>query len=684
MEMTQSDTFEFIECVCFTVMQQINLPLEEIAYVEAHATGTSVGDLIELNALKKVYQQSHDSEKNPLRVGSIKGNIGHAEISAGLFSTIKVVEMLKRRTFLPTGGRDISPRQDFDWNNSNIKLCLDSERFPAKKRVCIGVNSFGVGGSYAHAILCEYQGEQHGFRQGNVLQTSNRKNMDNDTKIESPLIFSISAASIQHLDEYESRIVSYLCCNPSINMLGLCGYFTMNRTKLRTRRHYLVKSVDDLIFRLRMEPKTKASEGMEHGNIAMVFTGQGSQWVTMGSKLMYFKVYRDIVIQFDSLYKKLSGLSPISLLSSLNEECMAETMHAQPLTFMVQLGLIELLKYVGVTPNVVLGHSAGEIAALYCSGRLTLEEATKVVFHRSCCQQALAGNGRMLAVQAGKEEASKVLRKFSSAVSQCHIACYNSPRSVVIGGPTNELDILQKHFVSIGVKNTFLRGNTAFHTKIMDSILEDVENRLSFLSNNPSYRICPFISTVTGLPLDRISPEYIAHNIRQPVQFSKAVSYLMNQYEPEVILEVGPHKTLAPLLVECIGKDYPVKVLTSMSKQQDELQSFWQLIMGMLENGINVDLSSLYTDMGYRFTIVADCLVPGHPFLKTQEKSLTVERKKIVKGKWDVGPAAGTMESRNDSRLSVVEICKATCPSMAEHVMGGQPLLPGMYLDYTS
>lgn len=124
--------------------QQASLPLRDIKYVEAHATGAPVGDLIELEALQAIYRDSHDMKKNPLRLGSVKGNIGHAEVAAGLFSVIKAIEMIRLRTFLPTGGVDIRPRSDFDWDGSNIRLCLESEPFPPERGVCIGVNSFGV------------------------------------------------------------------------------------------------------------------------------------------------------------------------------------------------------------------------------------------------------------------------------------------------------------------------------------------------------------------------------------------------------------------------------------------------------------------------------------------------------------------------------------------------------------
>lgn len=654
--------------------EQAGLPLEAIQYVEAHATGTRVGDLIELQALTEVYKDSHNIQKNPLRVGSIKGNIGHAELAAGMFSMIKVIEMFRKRRFFPTGGYNISPRKDFDWDGSNIKLCLDDEPFPSDQPVYVGVNSFGVGGSYAHAIVSEYRAQD----------TTNVANEEGPNLSElRPLLFSISAASTRHLVLYEKNLLGYLQDNPGdISLLEACGLFTINRSHLSFRRHYLAHSMDDLMAQLADESKNSAIEGTEHNRtVAMVFTGQGSQWISMGSQLMVFKAYRDTVSRFDALYGKLADWSSLDMLKSLQDDRLADTMYAQPLTFMVQIGLIELLKYLGVVPNVVIGHSAGEIAALYCSGLLSLEDSATVIHHRSHCQQALAGNGRMLAVQMSNVDARKMLKQHSTIVRSCQIACVNSPSSVVIAGPESELEILRKHLASKQVRSTLLKGNTAFHSFLMESILIDVDRRLKFL-NKTKFRKAkiPFLSTVTGLPQSTLSSEYIVHNIRQPVRFLETVQYLLSHFSPDVIVEIGPHKTLAPLLVECIqASDHQAKVLSSLSKGQNDVQVFWQLIVELMNHDIRVDLSRLYRDLGYRFSQIASKRIPGHPFIDQQIDGWLFPKRTSLLGKRDIGPACGTLESQNTNLVTTVEISRATSSSMAEHVMGGQALLPGMY-----
>ena len=371
------------------------------------ATGTPVGDLIELQALAEVYGASHDIHRNPLRVGSLKGNIGHAELAAGLMSLIKAVEMNRARTFFPTGGQHIRPRSDFDWyvrtgwsdpraltrshslslalGNSarlgnNIKLCLENEPYPTDEQCYVAVNSFGVGGAYAVTIIKEWYCEDEQPPASSVR----------------PLLLTVSATSARHLAVYEERIFEYLQkCPGEVSLLSLCGFFATNRRVLGCSRSYVVDSMEDLMGQLASDSKSRIVDGASGKlKIAMVFTGQGAQWVAMGLGLMAFEPYRDVVTRFDRLWRKLSGWSPLEKLTSLSDDELHHTMYAQPLTFMVQVGLVELLGAVGVRADVVVGHSAGELAALYCSGMLSLSEAATVVWHRSVCQQTLAGNGR--------------------------------------------------------------------------------------------------------------------------------------------------------------------------------------------------------------------------------------------------------------------------------------------------
>lgn len=660
---------------------QISLPLDKVSYVEAHATGTSVGDLIELTALKDVYKDSHNIDTNPLRVGSIKGNIGHAELAAGLFSTIKAIEMIKKRTFLPTGGENICARSDFDWIESNIKLCLESEPFPEDELVNIGVNSFGVGGSYAHVILSEHCSKRVQRSADDIQALENGEILDCNGSLSRParsypLIFSISAATSKHLEVLESDLMEYLHRNRSTDLLDICGCYQVNRSKLEISRHYLVTSISELESKLSCESKPPTCEGTGQGTVAMIFTGQGAQWKSMGHGLMIFDTYRKSVSQFDAFYRKLSGWSPLEMLTSLDEEAMSQTMYAQPLTCMLQIGLVNLFKYFGVTPSVVLGHSAGEIAALYCSGTLSLEQAASVVYYRSSCQQVLAGSGRMLAVRFSKKEAQMLLSEHCQSLQNCEVACVNSSTSVVVGGPEQELRVFREKLPD-GIKSTFLKGNTSFHTAAMEPILDEVERKLSFLPQQQILQGVPVVSTVTGRSLRQITREYFAHNIRYPVQFEEGMTFLLQAFEPSIVLEIGPHKTLAPLVLESEAKQGKFEVMASLNMHNDDVQSIWNVLYGLLHNDVQPNFCKLYRDLGYTFSV--DKKFPRHPFLKPVKTSHFAEKRKNAKFKYDVGPTAGTMVTKENMYVSTVEISRVTCADMMDHVMGDRAILPGMY-----
>jgi len=640
-----------------------------------------VGDLIELQALKAVYQDSHDLTTNPLRVGSIKGNIGHAEIAAGLFSTIKAVEMLNRRRFLPTGGTNMRPRSDFDWDKSNIKLCLESESFPPQKNVCISVNSFGVGGAYAHLILSEYDktDEVQNHQNGMIPPMSNGELANGGDNSRVPLIFSISAATAEHLDAHENEVASFMHTNPDIRLLDICGCFAVNRSRISVCRNYLVHSVADLESKLCTKDKVEPCEGLPQATVAFVFTGQGSQWVSMGSKLMIFKAYRDVVMQFDALYRELSGWSPVEMLETLDSDSLNDTMHAQPLTFMVQMGLERLLRYFGVVPMATMGHSAGEIAALCCGGFLSLEQAARIVYHRSWCQQQLAGTGRMLALQMSKVDAVDLLKLHQCSLAHCELACHNGPTSVVIAGPQDELRELEMH-IPTGVKYTYLKGSTAFHSSFMDPCLGEVRKRLKFMDTDCHSTMAqiPTVSSVTGDVLTKVCSEYIVSNIREPVNFAQAMDRLV-QLEPDVVLELGPHKTLIASIVQCLGDKSQAKVMPSLSRHEHDKLAFWQILLGLMDCNVPVNLSRAYRDLGYKFSNIQDLCIPRHPFLKPRPPNLREDQRRRMKYRMNVGPAVGTLDSCNNSNLHVAEVSVETCPSMMDHVMGGQAILPGMY-----
>lgn len=494
-----------------------------------------------------------------------------------------------------------------------------------------------------------------------------------------PLILSISAASVEHLDAYERNVASFLEVPCNIGVLDMCGCFAINRARLSVCRNYVVNSVEELGSQLRLNTAEKPTpcELLPCATVAFVFTGQGAQWVTMGMNLMVFSAYRETVMQFDKIYSELSGWSPAELVHSLHEDEISNTMYAQPLTCMVQMGLVELLRYFGVKPMAVIGHSAGEIPALWCCGALSMEQAAMVIYHRSCCQQQMSGCGRMLAVQMSKNDAENLLRTIQSS---CCIACVNSPTSVVMAGAGEELENVRKHLPE-GYKSTFLKGNTAFHSPLMDPCLPEVYKKLKKMPldwNPAKVESIPIVSTVTGELLEHLSVQYFLDNIRESVQFMEGIQCL-RRLKSDVILEIGPHKTLVPAIIQSLGDDCHVNVLETLGHQKDDPRAFLQVLMRLMNFDVKVDMSDWYRDLGYSFGGVMHKGIPTHPLLKPTKPECVNLMQKVAKFTWNAGPAVGNLSSQDNKNLFISEICKETCPVMMDHVISGQAILPGMY-----
>lgn len=214
----------------------------------------------------------------------------------------------------------------------------------------------------------------------------------------------------------------------------------------------------------------------------------------------------------------------------------------------LQVGLLEALQSFGVYPDLVIGHSAGEVAAAYAAGLLSLEDAVRVVYHRSVEQQKLAGSGRMLAVSLGEEVVRQLLAEHSLE-GDVEVACVNSPSSVVLAGRAEDLDLVTSRLPE-GTAATLIPGNIAFHSSRVDGILPSMQQRLSFLDQRQPAWSLPFVSSVTARVETRVDARYFCDNVRKPVLFKQAVeAAFAGEHPPDVVVEIGPHRTLiSPLL----------------------------------------------------------------------------------------------------------------------------------------
>lgn len=263
----------------------------------------------------------------------------HAEVSAGLFSLAKVIEMLRHRVYLPTAGVT-TPRTDFDWRANRMKVIQDIEPFSGSEPVMMGVNSFGIGGSYAHVIVEE-------FRQSTQPARG---------ELAGPLVFPLSAVSEQHLKVFARDLAAYLRAKPTTDLRDFCGTMAVNRTIFKYKKPLVAKNAAELAGRLEdviSGPSLGTPADDKGDKILFVFTGQGSQWIGCGETLMTLPVYREAALKVDELFQKLSGWSILEKSRSLSAEELRDTMYAQPVTFLIQVGLTKLLESVGILPTVV-------------------------------------------------------------------------------------------------------------------------------------------------------------------------------------------------------------------------------------------------------------------------------------------------------------------------------------------
>ena len=310
--------------------------------------------MIELQAIGDVFGDSHDKEQNPLRIASVKSNIGHAEVAAGIFSVIKIVQMMKHRTFLPSAGVTC-PRKDFEWEKHNMIIQQEAEPFPDDEPVTVGVNSFGIGGAYGHVVVQEYKKPEGASlaAKGKLRSLTSASSfsgpiVDMEEAMAKGLVLPLSAVSLQHLQLYAERLGAYIReRGPAVSLKNLCATMWVHRSRFQYRKAFVASSTEELAEKLEAFAKGGAVDPSGEGRkmqICYVFTGQGSQWPGVGKSLMAFPVYRKAVRAADKLFKAKSGWSILEKIDTLTADEMRDTLYAQPISFIVQVGLFELLK----------------------------------------------------------------------------------------------------------------------------------------------------------------------------------------------------------------------------------------------------------------------------------------------------------------------------------------------------
>ncbi len=501
---------------------------DDIAYIEAHGTGTQAGDITEAQSLGAALA----GRATPCPVGSVKTGIGHLEAAAGIAGVIKAILCLQQR--------QLPPHLHLHTVNPHIDLAALNLQVPQQLQPLppgsIAVNAFGYGGTNAHALLQPAPADP-----APALAIT----MTTTTTMACLTLSAHSAASLQRLAQ---RHADFMAASPS-----LADYaFTLahHREALPYRLGLVAASPEEARRGLAAfaagAPEAPVVTGTAAAELPCVFvyTGMGAQSWGMARALLAEAPFRAALHEVDALFQPLAGRSLLPLFERDDDAPMPEPQDAQPANFALQYALTALWRSLGVVPAAVVGHSVGEIAAAVAAGSLALADAVRLTYHRSRLQQALSGRGGMLAVGLSAEAVAPYL------TADIVLAAINSVSAVTLAGPPAALEALHTTLDAAGVFCRALRVAVAYHSPQMDALESDFRQALADL--RPLSPHTPLYSSVTGTRLaGGQDVDYWWRNCRQPVLFAAATAALLaDGYR--ALVEVGPHPVLSAALAESL------------------------------------------------------------------------------------------------------------------------------------
>ena len=625
---TRHSQVELVRAAC----ERAGLGPGDFDYIEAHATGTVVGDRIEGNAIAEAF--GGVERDVPLRVSSVKSNVGHLEAAAFTCALLKVVVMMQRRTFAPISRNFLAPNLEIDFDSCPMRVQTTCEPFPDRPTV-VGINSFGFGGANGHCVVREYRPARPRVWSVPVAPASG-------------YMIPLSARTAGALTE-SARGLRRALDEQETDLYTLAGNLARRRTHFPARTSFAVRNRAELAAALDafVEDPAPVSTVEEGGRrVAMVFSGQGTQWAGCGRALYDADpVFRRAVDAVEEEWRRYSDVSLREASFTASQEELDEVRLAQPSIFMIQCALVELLATWGVHPDCVVGHSSGEVAAAYAAGALSLADATHLVYHRATLQQRVAGSGRMLAIGLDRPGVEGLLGELGVAFrsgdhgrAQVEIACENSPANTVICGRESALGPVMEELGRRDLQNRLIPGNIAFHSTAMDPLREDALEALAFLNERDFDADVPMVSSVTGEIADRLDGGYWWSNIREPVRFAAAMDTVTREIQPHLVLEIAPHSALQPLIRQCLEAGAPsAESVPTLMMDEDVRLGFQEALGALHRAGVALDFESQYP----RPKPIVH-LLPGHPAEETTvSDDLCDDEMFVHRGEYSHGPLVG-------------------------------------------
>ncbi|MGA8328579.1 MAG: SDR family NAD(P)-dependent oxidoreductase, partial [Mycobacterium sp.] len=656
-----------------TALARAGLTGADVDYLEAHGTGTPLGDPIEVQAAGAAYGAGRDADK-PLLMGSVKTNIGHLESASGSAGLIKVVLSLQHGV-LPKSLHFDNPSPHIPWDSLPVRVVTEATPWEANgKPRRAGVSSFGFTGTNAHVLIEEAPAQP-------VIAPADAADevVDAAGPRESAEVLPLSARSSDALVALAQRYGSWLETNPEADVAEVCLTAGAGRSHFEHRAALVVDSVQSARDGLadlaanRLRPGVVRGECTDQPTTAWLFTGQGSQHPGMARELFDAEpVFAETVRRCAEAVADILPRPLLEVIFATDRETGGEagetlkhTSFAQPALFAVEMGLARLWQSWGIEPDVVLGHSVGQYAAACVAGVFSIEDGMRLIAERGRLFGSLPEGGRMVAVFAEPKRVEEVANEFP----RVSVGAYNGPNTV-LSGPGEDLKEVVTKFGEDGIRCSWLHTSHAFHSELLEPVLGEFEAYASqFTFAVPTL---PLVCNRTGAILTAETPldaQYWRRHSRQPVQFAESVRTIA-ALGCTVLMEIGPQPVLTGAAVQVWPEHLAApRAIVSLRKGVADRRQIADALSTAYVSGHRPNFAALQHQSRHRLEL------PTYPF---QRRRFWPQTSGIAV---DGGATSGLLGSAKDlasgdsvytSRLSV-----KSQPWLSDHVIYGTVVVPG-------